>query len=487
VRSFFTRRTADGRSAAELYEEKARSAVADDRSRVAQQTARVDYPALDADLLDRYFQDYVTRGFLAPAVAADGHVGADRRRTGGVAAARIDGEIPPLLRNHFGDPMLQVRQVTVARAGSDSSIIGELMSWRHGRRVGLFHYRLELNPSTSLGTIPSTPLVARRELDVIVKAKAMDEDVIDLAETIAGICHDRLAREVRRHRDRLGLRGSHLRELAIYEHRDERMRRYMPVCYGTWRREADASWGLVLERLDDMLLLDATDNVACWTNACVAAAIDGLATIHSVWLGRVGDVRAEPWIGHVAASASAACMAPLWQALADHAAPRFEECAGLSLVRTHGQLAATVSRWWPALESLPQTLIHNDFNSRNIGLRRTATGPRLVAYDWELATVGAPQRDLAELLCFVLPEDASADTLAAWVERHRTRLEEESGVRLAPEAWRLGFASALAELLVNRLSFYALVDRVTPQSFLPRVLRTWQRLHGIAARWEEDR
>ena len=46
-------------------------------------------------------------------------------------------------------------------------------------------------------------------------------------------------------------------------------------------------------------------------------------------------------------------------------------------------------------------------------------------------------------------------------------------------AWQEAFASALAELLVDRLSVYAMVHRVRPQRFLPRVLRTWSHLHSL--------
>jgi hypothetical protein len=271
-----------------------------------------------------------------------------------------------------------------------------------------------------------------------------------------------------------------VREIALYETADERIAAYMPRCYGVWRRPEDQSWGLVLERLDEMLLIDASDSTACWTPDLIATAIDGLSEIHSVWLGRRSELVAQPWIGPVSTAVSMQRMTSLWTALAAHAAPRFEAAAGMALVRRHRELSETVGRWWSLLEAGPQTLVHNDFNSRNIGIRRTATGPKLVAYDWELATLGAPQRDLAELLCFVLPPTTSARTVWQWVERHRLQLERQSGVRLPSRQWRAGFASALADFLINRLSFYAVIDRVIPQPFLTRILCTWLRLDDIA-------
>ena len=125
---------------------------------------------------------------------------------------------------------------------------------------------------------------------------------------------------------------------------------------------------------------------------------------------------------------------------------------------------------------MPVTLIHNDCNPRNIALRRDGDGYRLCAYDWELATIGRPQRDLAELLCFVLPDDVDAGTVAAWIERHRLALAVRLARAIPAAEWRAGLRAAMAEFLVDRVSFYTMIQRVRPQAFLPRVLRTWHRV-----------
>jgi hydroxymethylglutaryl-CoA reductase (NADPH) len=101
---------------------------------------------------------------------------------------------------------------------------------------------------------------------------------------------------------------------------------------------------------------------------------------------------------------------------------------------------------------------------------------RLCAYDWELATLGAPQRDLAEFLCFVLTEPTMADA-GRWIEHHRVALERTSGTVIDAERWTRGFRSALYDILINRLATYTMVHRVRRQSFLPRVVRTWRCLY----------
>ena len=463
LRSFFLRPVA-GRTAPEHLESHARSRVDCSHARRLEADCAIAHPALDAELLDRYFQHYITRGYLPAPTRPAASV------TATPVASRWDTPeyFQSVLREHFGDRAIAVTSLQRLDRGSEHSVIGEMTSWRRKGRTGLFTYRIgyEAGPSA-------------HELDVVVKVKPADADVLDVADTTAAMCDAGVSRALGPVRDQIGVAGSHLREVAIYALADTRLRRHMPVCYATWRLDAEASWGVVLERLSGMEIMNAGDSVAPWHDEAVAAAIDGLAEIHAVWLGRHAELSNQPWIGHVTASHNVEILVPFWRALAGHAAGEFERWAGPSLVRTHHTLVETAGQWWPALEASPQTLIHHDFNPRNIGLRRQAGRLHLVAYDWELATIGAPQRDLAEFLCFALPDDVGAERLGDLLEYHRRRLEDASGISLDARTWRDGFTSALADLLVARLSFYALISRVRPQSFLPRIVRTWWRLHQL--------
>lgn len=93
-------------------------------------------------------------------------------------------------------------------------------------------------------------------------------------------------------------------------------------------------------------------------------------------------------------------------------------------------------------------------------------GANLVAYDWELATVDVPQRDLVELLAFVGPEDPER-----WIEAHLVALQRATGVALDTDAWALEAARARQALLVTRLTAYHVIHRARRQRFLPRTVR----------------
>jgi len=170
----------------------------------------------------------------------------------------------------------------------------------------------------------------------------------------------------------------------------------------------------------------------------------------------------------------------LWSALLDHAAGELPDVVTPELAGIHREQIELLGTWWPRLEAMPRTLIHRDFNPRNVAIRRDAGGqPRLCAYDWELATLHVPQRDLAELLAFTLDEDVDPGRVDRHVEAHRRALQAASGRALDPAAWREGYALSLADLMVNRMAMYLLGHTYHQMEFVERAYRTLHRLLAL--------
>lgn len=86
---------------------------------------------------------------------------------------------------------------------------------------------------------------------------------------------------------------------------------------------------------------------------------------------------------------------------------------------------ANIGRINSVLASAPLTLIHNDCNPRNICLHKQdgGQGARLCLYDWELAKLDTPQRDLAEFLTFTLSPATSAAARMDLIDYYRRQLE----------------------------------------------------------------
>jgi thioester reductase-like protein len=465
LRSFFLHcpATAGGLTLPELYEERRRTSASSARTQEALAAKGHEPVPLDAALLDTYFGAFRAAGQLPPPPN-------DRPKP---RASMSLGRQDPLDTSVLSRVLdRHVRDVTLLSSGSEHSIVSELTAWRAGRKTGLFRARLQMNDGAQ---------------DVFIKVKPEDTEVIAVGQALADLVDPAVSRAYQRHAERAGFAASHLREIALYRQTDPRITAHLPRVLGTLAESSTGTWIAVLEDLSDGAFMNSADDPRRWGHREIDAAIDGLAALHSVWLGRETELRIKPWIGHVPHASSMRDMTDLWSALADHAAPAFSGWADPGIVAIHQRLSHHAADWWQVLDEGPRTLIHNDFNPRNICLRRPADSRthklRLCAYDWELATVGAPQRDLAEFLCFVLTPATIGDA-PMWVERHRLALERALKTSIDAVTWTRGFGSALYDLLVNRLATYAMVHRVRPQSFLPRVVATWRLLYDLYP-WEE--
>lgn len=370
------------------------------------------------------------------------------------------------VRQALGDPSIEVVAVEPVDTKLGSSIVTELTARKVQKLVGLLPRRLVYTDGQGRFS----------DLEVLVKVKPLDAEVLLMASGMAQLAGPRLAAAYQKHRHQLGLAGCHVRELAIYEQTDPRFVRHVPKIYRTFRDDKREAYVVVMERLTDVALLDSADNVKGWTQRAVKAAIEGLGALHAVWYGREAELATQPWLGFFHTAATMSEMVDLWDAGAVHAAQEFPDLVSPQEEELWRHVVRTIPTWWPELEDAPRTLVHNDMNPRNVALRMLRKGLTLVAYDWELATLSPPQHDLAELLSFVLSPDVEEHYVTRLVELHRKALEAATGQAIDRSAWRRVYGLCLRDLLVNRMAMYMLAHTYRHYAFIPRVIRTLFRL-----------
>jgi thioester reductase-like protein len=463
LRSFFTRPVdGHGRTVPELYEQGQCPEVRCASTHHELAERGIAWPRVDAPLLERWFGALIQQGAL-PAVSCP------RAPTQARRPALLDRlQVQATLRESLQDPSLLIKDARVEAIGADHSLLTELTSWNSAATGGLARWTLLLE---SRGNRVPT------ECRVFVKQKPGDIDVIRAGTALARACSQELGSAFARGQHLLGLIGCHKRELEMYRLPDARLRALTPGCHGIIEDDQLGTWTLLLEDLSGMPLLDCADDSSGWGLAEIEAVLRGSAQIHSLCLGRQNEMPA--WLGVPMTAATMQELTPLWQALADHAARFFVPWMGEGVRILQERLIDTIPEWWGELESQPHTLIHNDFNPRNIALRPTPAGPTLCAFDWELATWGVPQHDVAEFLCFVLPHDTRRPTVEAYLELHRHALAEATGRRISRTSWERGFVLALADLFVNRLAMYTMAHTFRRLPYLERVMRNWERLYSF--------
>lgn len=365
LRSLFLDERSEDLTIPELHEQPRAPRLETARTSAAIACAGIEIAPLDAELMDRYFTAFVEDATLPPPPV---------RRVGrqtGIDAAALG--VRPFAAGH--------------------SIISELTAWQSGGSCGLDRVR------------------GAGARGLVLKVLPHADDVRTVGEALAGICGERLGASYRELGEGLGILNSHEREVALYRDADPAIRLHAPDVIATHADPDSRAWAVLIEDLSGARLLDSVDDPEAWTIEDVHAAIDGIAAVHGAWHNRVEKLRTQAWMAPMRTAGSMEAMAPLWRALADHAAPMFATWTGGSLPPQQRVLIDRIADWRPALDAAPQTLVHNDFNPRNICLKpaehglvppKRSTGPReggpvppkgsrglreggwrLCAYDWE--------------------------------------------------------------------------------------------------------
>ncbi|WP_257293687.1 phosphotransferase [Endozoicomonas sp. YOMI1] len=354
-----------------------------------------------------------------------------------------------------------------------SSIITELTAHKINKLVGHFPFRVTPEQGDAL--------------ELMVKVKPLDDEVILMMNSMAAMCDARLAHAYNEFRNHLDFKNCHRRELAVMSQQDERFCHFAPRTLMTWEDRAREAYVLVQEHLTGLELMDSADDTRGWQPEHFNAAVDGIARVHSIWYGREQELQAFDWLPDLPSTKAMVAKTRLWLLLGTHAQQEFPEWFTEQDMARFRQRVYSLKSWYPTIDSMKKTLIHNDFNPRNIAFRRHGSQLTLCAYDWELATVQLPQHDLAELLVFTLQPDFDHRLVEQLIERHRLTLQAASGEVIDAEQWHLGFILSLWDLVINRLPQYLMAHTFRHYPFMERVVCTARNLLDFCEQGEERR
>ncbi len=375
-----------------------------------------------------------------------------------IQPSELDKTFMQNLMRESGSDDVEVLDVRPATVSIGSSIITQLASDRTSKLLGHLPFTVEYRSGGVL-----------TKQDVILKVKPTDEEVLRMLNVVANHASAELGTEWRRQCRKTEFANSHIREVEVYREVDPRFTRHAPRVYGIYKHEKREAFIVMQELLRDMVLMNTAADVSGWQERHIKAAIDGIASVHGLWYRREQELSAKAWLAPVRTGEVASELSRLCELLAINAHNEFPEWFDAGDLETSMRWIGCSESWWRGIDSMPKTLIHNDFNPRNIAFRRDLT---LCAYDWELATLHLPQYDVAELLTFTMPGNVSAEDLKVFVEHHRQALERESGYAIDANDWWEGFRYCVHDFYTLRLGMYLMCHASRHYDFLNRVVGT---------------
>lgn len=291
---------------------------------------------------------------------------------------------------------------------------------------------------------------------ILMKSKPLDIEVIKGLHIMAASIDPQLSDLISQFRKHLEYMNSHLKELRISAYLQEKGFGFMPFYYGHVEQENREIYALFMERLNgaDIRIIDSENRPEVWTDSDVLATIKALHQGQTILLNHP-NVK-EFGIVEFDLKKSE----PLYRKMIDLV------CADADNDRfniLHHFLDELLLK--PKLTAEHKTVVHNDFNPKNVGIR---TNDSPFIYDWELAVINYPQRDLVEFLAFVLPAKFDKESLIKYLRYQHALLSNE----LSWEEYLEIATDMVKEFLVTRLSFYKTAEIVMKLKFVDRVYDT---------------
>ncbi len=300
---------------------------------------------------------------------------------------------------------------------------------------------------------------------LLLKSKALDTEVIKGLHLMASAVDTRLSDLIRDKGKYLEYNDCHLKEIRLYEYFNKREVKSIPVFFGKMIDEKREIYTFLQELLkpEDIAVINSENDTLKWNAVRIKKVIADAAKLHQLF--------------------SAEMNTPVLQSI-----PVFEPWKATELYTQMLQIIRKEyqeNNWDKSLDMLevfannmqekkselniPATVVHNDFNSRNIALRINEDP---CIYDWELAMVNIPHRDIVEFLSFVLPENVEERELMDYLKYHYSL----NGFLCSWEDWKRGYSYAIQEYLLTRISFYLVGSMVVKYGFAERVFNTAVRM-----------
>ena len=312
-------------------------------------------------------------------------------------------------------------------------------------------------------------------LPLLLKIKPLDREVIEGLHLMATAVNPELADLVFEHRESLEYTDCHVKEMVLYTLFHNEGIPYIPDFYGTRIDENREIHLFIQEFLDKDHLshFNSENQPELWDTKTTKDVIRAITEIHKFLSPPL--IRQEH-----------PCFRPFfpWDAR-----PLYSKMIFLSAEYHHEmitpELEAMLYGFFDEMEreyahlGIPQTIIHNDFNPRNIAVRSNGLP---CIYDWELSVINIPHRDLVEFLSFSMEEDFNEELFEEYLDFHY-ELYADDPERPDQKRWNNGYRYAIMEYLVARVPFYLVGDIVASFEFAQRIFKNCFRMLEVV----EDR
>jgi hydroxymethylglutaryl-CoA reductase (NADPH) len=327
-----------------------------------------------------------------------------------------------------------------------------------------------------IGFFPLTVVMSEEQnhrKKLLLKLKALDIEVIKGLHVLAAIIDPELADLLSKYKEKLEYWECHNKEILLYEALAKGGFSCTPAYLGKFIDEKREIYTIALEYLEpeNLIHINSQENPELWSKTQITKVIEAISEIHLYFLPAENRRELTSISEYQAWEAE-----PLYRKFVSIMQKEANQDWKHVLIGKLKYFPEELKAAYPTLK-IEKTVVHNDFNSRNIAILKPSGSEnydRACIYDWELAVLNIPHRDIVEFLSFVMVENFSAEEFFGYLSIHIKCWEGRS--RCSEDEWQQGYIYALKEYLLTRVSFYEVAGIHARYTFSERILRNGFRM-----------
>jgi len=417
-------------------------------------------PVLDPVLLHRYLAWYENAGVVLKAPAQKNH-----------QSVNIEDDIQQCLPSILGYSAEEQPTLTPMAVDSDSGFLSALAS-ATTPAIGIHAWQVAIK-------LRNESVIVK---DIVCKTRSDPSVLFRSAQAAAATHHAALGDLFNQYEQILEIPGSLETERILYSFNELPLQSFIPRYHGSLKHPKSSHLSIIVQHIPEDFFPADADLAQPWNSSQLHQSIKALTTCQAITNQQRDALLSRGVLSQLPNINKVATAKPLWYAMVDlletenHSKPG-QTSSTHYLITNCREWIDDINSWWPLYHQQADALVHNDFNPRNLAgfnlpnVGNASTGGPYII-DWEMAGIGVPQRDLAELLCFSLDTDhLSYATLQELILKHHEAYCLQRKVSISLDLWHSGFHYALRHFTITRLPLYALVNYFRPLPWLHRVLQ----------------
>lgn len=293
-----------------------------------------------------------------------------------------------------------------------------------------------------------------KDTKLLIKSKALDEEVIKGLHVIAASIDPQLSDLFKSSKANLEFINSHIKEIEIYKYLTAENFDFIPKYYGCKIDSKREIYFFIQELIDysKLKIVNSENNPENWGQANICKVINVINGFHdNAEMSKLEMIQEfTPWKSK---DLYKKLLTLLLNDAEEH--PNHHQLKnlleGIDLFEDEAKAI-----------NLKKSIIHNDFNSRNIFIDNSGNP---VIYDWELAVIDFKHRDIVEFLSFVLNDDFTSDDLRHYLKYHHQLNENECW-----KEYLKAYKYSIKVYITCRVSFYEVSGILIKYDFSKRVM-----------------